>query len=436
MKRLLIKDCVIVPMEMELSESGDLYFAGNIAIEGSTIVFIGPSKNMPHGWEADREISAKGMVAMPGFVNSHTHAAMTLLRGYADDLPLMRWLEEKIWPLESRLQPDDVYWGAMLGIVEMLKGGTTAFADMYFWMDQVAEAVAESGIRACLSRGLIGVQANGDEALRDSISFVKRWHGQANGRINVMLGPHAPYTCPPDYLQKVIACSGELGVGLHIHIAETKAELETIDNLYGKTPVEHLEEIGLFCRPVLAAHCVHLTQNDIEICRKWDVKVVHNPQSNMKLASGVAPVPLMLQAGIKVALGTDGAASNNNLDMMEEMRAAALLHKVFTSDLTVIPSYQALKMATSNGAAALGLEKVGFLSPGMNADLILIDFNKPHLYPCHDVLAHLVYAAQAGDVHTVIIDGEVVMDNRQLINIDVDKVCFEVAKRAKRLTGS
>ncbi|MEW6661258.1 MAG: amidohydrolase [Bacillota bacterium] len=435
MKRLLIKDCIVVPMEKDLSQPGDLYFAGDIAVEGSTIISVGPPGTKPAGWEADQEISARGMVAMPGFVNAHTHAAMTLLRGYADDLPLMQWLEQKIWPLESRLESDDVYWAAMLCIIEMIRGGTTTFADMYFWMDRVAEAVAESGIRANLSRGLIGVQANGDEALRDNVDFIKTWHGQANGRITAMLGPHAPYTCPPDYLKKVVARSEELGVGLHIHIAETKSEVETINNLYQRTPVEHLEKTGLFSRPVLAAHCVHLTQNDIEICRKWDVKVVHNPQSNMKLASGVAPVPLMLQAGIKVALGTDGAASNNNLDMMEEMRAAALLHKVFTSDSTVIPSYQALLMATRYGAEAIGLREVGVLGPGMKADIILVDFHRPHLYPCHDVLAHLVYAAQSGDVHTVIIDGEIVMENRELKTIDMEKVCYEAARRAKRLAG-
>jgi 5-methylthioadenosine/S-adenosylhomocysteine deaminase len=435
MKRLLINDCIIVPMEKELSQPGDLYFIGEIAIEGSEIVSVGPPKSRPAGWEPERVISARGMVAMPGFVNAHTHAAMTLLRGYADDMPLMQWLEQKIWPLESRLVADDIYWGAMLCIVEMIRGGTTTFADMYFWMDRVAEAVAQSGIRASLSRGLIGFQANGDEALRDSVDFIKTWHGQADGRITTKLGPHAAYTCPPDYLKKVIALSEELGVGLHIHVAETKSELQTISKQYQTTPVEHLEKIGLFTRPVLAAHCVHLSKKDIEICRQWDVKVVHNPQSNMKLASGVAPVPLMLQAGIKVALGTDGAASNNNLDMMEEMRAAALLHKVFTLDATAVPAYQALQMATRYGAEALGLKDVGFLSAGMKADIILVDFQQPHLYPCHDVLAHLVYAAHSGDVHTVIINGEILMEDRELKTIDVEKICFEAAERAKRLTS-
>lgn len=370
---------------------------------------------------------------MPGFVNCHTHAAMTLLRSFADDLPLMQWLEEKIWPLEANLTGDDVYWGTMLAAREMIAGGTTTFADMYFFMDDAAKAVRDSGIRASLSRGMVGMAPNGTHALNESRELVENWQGQANGRITTMLGPHAPYTCPPEYLQKVMKLAEELGTGIHIHVAETKQEVEEITKNYGKTPVKHLAAQGLFNFPVLAAHCVHVDSEEISILANNDVKVVHNPESNMKLASGIAPVPEMLSAGINVALGTDGASSNNNLDMMEEMRSAALLHKVNKEDPTVICSYQALEMATKFGGQALGLP-VGVLAPGMKADVILLDFQKPHLYPLHDVPAHVVYAAQAGDVDTVVINGKIVMEQGKVAAIDDEKLFREIRDRAVRLT--
>ncbi|KKM11913.1 N-ethylammeline chlorohydrolase [Clostridiales bacterium PH28_bin88] len=418
-----------------LAEPGDLYYEGEIAVEGHTIAAVGPVGTVPPGWRADRVIQARGMVAMPGFVNAHTHAAMTLLRSYADDLPLMQWLEQKIWPLEAKLEPEDVYWGTMLCILEMIQSGTTSFADMYFYMDQVARAVADSGIRGCLSRGLIGLQENASQALAENRELVRNWHGQADGRVTVMLGPHAPYTCPPAFLEQVMAAADDLRVGLHIHVAETGVEKDDIERQYGKSPVQHLDAVGVFRYPVLAAHCVHLNAEDITVLKERQVGVAHNPESNMKLASGIAPVPQMLEAGIPVALGTDGAASNNNLDMMEEMRAAALLHKVSTGNPTVIPSYQAMEMATKNGARALGLRDVGTLQAGKKADIILLDFERPHLYPHHDILAHLVYAAQAADVQTVIVNGRVLMENREVKTIDTERVLYEVSHRAKRLTG-
>jgi 5-methylthioadenosine/S-adenosylhomocysteine deaminase len=321
--------------------------------------------------------------------------------------------------------------------LEMLLSGTTTFADMYFFMDDVAKAVEESGIRACLSRGMIGVGENAELALEESQRFVESWQDRANGRITTMLGPHAPYTCPPAYLEKVMALAEKYDVGIHIHVAETAVEVAQINKQYGKSPVQLLDEVGIFGFPTLAAHCVHVTEGDIAILKNKGVGVAHNPESNMKLASGIAPVPAMLCAGIPVALGTDGASSNNNLDMLEEMRAAAMLHKVHTMDPTTVTSYQALEMATKNGAAALGMQdKVGMLKPGMLADVILFNFDKPHLYPRHDVLAHLVYSARSSDIDTVIVDGNILVRSGKPVGFDVREICKQVQERAERISGA
>ena len=427
--RILLENLYIVPM----TGADNNIEQGYITIEGQFITRV------EAGTPSDRSgfkriIDGRGKVALPGLINAHTHAAMTLLRSYADDLPLMEWLETRIWPLEAKLTGEDVYWGTMLGIAEMIKSGTTALADMYFFMDDTARAVEETGIRACLSRGMIGVGPESEQALTESRELITRWDGQADGRIQFWLGPHAPYTCPPDYLKKVLVMADELGVGIHIHLAETRSEFDDIMQQYGKTPTALLRDAGVFKYPVLAAHCVYLTDEDIAILADHRVRVVHNPQSNMKLASGIARVPEMLAADITVALGTDGASSNNNLDMVEELRACALLHKVNSMNPQVIPAYQALEMATVNGARALGLEsEVGMLKPGMKADLILVDLEQLHYYPHHDIVAHLAYAGQSADVDTVIVDGRILMENRRLTTIDEQQVKAEVKKVAARL---
>lgn len=429
MSDILIQGAAVITME------GDncIYEDGEIAIAGDSIVFAGPRGSAPKGFNATRVIDGRGMVALPGFVNCHTHAAMTLLRSYADDMPLMKWLSEKIWPVEDRLQPEDVYWGTMLSCLEMIKSGTTTFADMYFEMEQVALAVEKSGMRAILSRGMVGVGPNAQNAIDESINLVKEWNGEAGGRINVMFGPHAPYTCPPEYLKRVIELATRHEVGIHIHVAETKDEVEHIREKYGNPPVKHLKTLGLFEVPVLAAHCVHLDDDDMEILAAKKVSVAHCPESNMKLASGISPVVDLLKAGAMVGLGTDGAASNNNLDMLEEMRSAALLQKVATGDPMALPSYEALQMATWKGAQALGLKDVGQLKAGMKADLILIDFRRPHLCPRHDLFAHLVYAAQSADVETVIINGEVVMEGRRVLTLDEEEIMARAQQCASRL---
>lgn len=428
MAKTLICNATIVPMTGRDMVIPD----GEIAVDGNQIISVGLRGTIAPDWHPDETIDAAGMVALPGFVNCHTHAAMTLLRSYADDLPLMQWLSERIWPLEDRLTGEDVYWGTMLCVLEMIKSGTTTFADMYFFMDEVAQVVKKTGIRASLARGMVGVAPTGVTALTETDEFLAKWNGAADGRITTMVGPHAPYTCPPEYLEKVVALAEKHKVGVHIHLAETRQEVEDIRKQYGKTPIEYVRDIGLLDFPVLGAHCVHLIQDDIKIIKEKNMGVAHNPESNMKLASGIAPIPQLLAEGINVGLGTDGAASNNNLDMLEEMRTAALLHKVNTMDPMTLPSYQALEMATRNGGRVLGLD-VGVLQPGFKADIILIDFEKPHLYPRHDIIAHTVYAAQSSDVDTVMIDGKFIMKKGRVLFLDEKEILSNVQRCANRL---
>jgi 5-methylthioadenosine/S-adenosylhomocysteine deaminase len=427
---ILLDNISIVPM----TGANEVIEKGYIVIGDQFIAEVGEGEAPQADYE--RVIDGSNKVAMPGFVNTHTHAAMTLLRGYADDLPLMEWLETKIWPLEARLTSEDVYWGTMLAIVEMLKSGTTAFADMYFFMDETARAVSQSGIRGILARGMVGVGPEKEQAIVESRELVHKWHRKADERITFMLGPHAPYTCPPDYLEQVSELAGELGVGIHIHLAETMVEHNTIIEQYGKRPVAYLEDLGLFSHKVLAAHCVHVNSEDIAILKKYAVGVAHNPESNMKLASGIAPVPEMLAAGISVALGTDGASSNNNLDMLQEMRSCALLHKVNSMNPTVLPAYQALEMATLNGARAMGMDnEFGQLKAGLKADMILLGLDEAHMIPRYDILANLVYSGQASDVETVIIDGNIVMEDREIKTFDEKEVLEQARKTAARLIG-
>ena len=431
MSEILIRGATVLTME-----GHDKIFAdGEIAIAGDRIISAGARGSSPANFKAARIIDGSGMVAMPGFINCHTHAAMTLMRSYADDMPLMKWLNEKIWPLEEKLQREDFYWGTMLCTLEMIKSGTTTFADMYLEMEQVARAVEVSGMRACLSRGMIGIAPNAQKAMDESIQFVEKWHGGANGRITAMFGPHATYTCSPDYLKQVAAQAAKYGVGIHIHVAETADEAEKINADYGTTPVRHLDSLGIFEIPVLAAHCVHVDQADMEILARKKVSIAHCPESNMKLASGIAPVDALIRAGAHVALGTYGAASNNNLDMLEEMRIATFLQKVATGDPMVLPSFETLRLATYNGAQALGFDNLCLIKTWMKADLILVNFHKPHLYPRHDLLAHLVYAAQSADVDTAIINGEIVMEGRKVLTMDEEEVMAQAQKCADRLVG-
>ena len=382
-----------------------------------------------------RVIDGKGKFATPGFVNAHTHASMTLLRSYSDDKALMDWLQKDIWPVEAKMKRRDIYWGAALAAIEMIRGGTTAFADMYGpCMEEVAKVVDESGLRGSLCRGLISF-ADGDKKLAENVELYKNYHGAADGRITIMLGPHAIYTCPPDYLKKVAAEAQKLGAEIHIHMNETKTEIEECIKNYGKRPFEVVADTGLFDTGTLAAHCVWLSDSEIEIIKSKKIRVAHNPGSNMKLASGICPTTKLLDAGITVALGTDGASSNNNLDMLEEVRLAALLAKVDTLNPLAVPAAQALQMATENGAAALGLKNVGRLEAGYKADIVLWDMSGVEWYPPQNPLSLLVYSANSASADTVIVDGKILMENRELKTLDEEKICAEFMQSVARLTG-
>lgn len=428
MADIIIKNAYVLTMD---PGAGDLK-NGTVVIEDGKITEIGEKTKE----RAETVIDAKGSVVMPGLVNTHTHAAMTLFRGYADDLQLAEWLENHIWPAEAQLTAKDVYKGSLLACLEMIRSGTTSFADMYFFMDETAKAVEASGLRASLSHGLIELwnEEKGETDLKEGRRFVRAWQGAADGRIKTMYGPHAPNTCSDEYLAKVREEARKDGAGIHIHVLETEAELLAMKERYGKCSVHMLDDIGFFGPDVLAAHCVWLSDGDIEVLREKGVNVSHNPISNMKLASGIAPVHKMLERGVNVSLGTDGCASNNNLDLFEEMKTAALLHKLSTGNPTALPARQVLEMATVNGAKALGT-KTGVLKAGMTADLIIVDMKKPHLTPCFDVPSHLVYSAGGSDVRTTIVDGKILMDDYRVLVLDEQKVLEEAQKAAEELVA-
>lgn len=427
MSKILIR-AMILPM----TGPDAFYPRGEICVEDDVIVSVGELGSAPTGFVPDRILELPNDVVMPGLINTHTHAAMTLLRGYADDLPLMPWLKEKVWPFEDKLTDEDIYWGTSLALCEMIRSGTTTMLDMYASMDQVVKAVLQAGTRAVLSRGLIGNGPNGDRALHENIELVRQYHRAGDGRVSIMFGPHAPYTCSAEYLRKVKVEADRLNVGIHIHVAETQDEINILREQYGKTPVQWLDELGLFGGHVVAAHCVHLTPQDMEILVRQHVCVAHNAESNMKLSSGTAPITELRAKGVVVGLGTDGASSNNDLDLFGEMRSAAFQQKLRVNS-TALPAYEVLEMATVGGAQTLGLEDVGILAPGFKADLITIDMDQPHFYPRFSIPAHLVYVAHAGDVRTVMVDGKLLMEERKLLTMDVGRVCREAETRAKRI---
>lgn len=402
----------------------------NILIDGIRIAgFPENADGVPY----DEIIDGKGMLALPGLVNTHTHVAMTLFRSYADDLALMDWLQNMIWPAEAHLDDDIVYWGSMLAFAEMIRGGTTAFCDMYMFMDSCAQAAEAAGIRGNIARGLAGVTPNGMKALEENVELYRKWNNGADGRIRVMLGPHAPYTCPPDYLKKVRDTAEQYGIPIHIHLSETKGEVDTCREKFGVTPIALMNQIGLFDVPTLAAHCVHVTEDDIAIMAEKQVRVAHNPGSNLKLASGIAPVPAMRKAGVVVGLGTDGASSNNKLDMFAEMRLAALIHKAASLDPFAIKAEEALQMGTKDGAMCLGYDDLGELKEGYLADLILVDRSGWHWKPRFNSISLAVYAGNSMDVDTVMVNGKVLMRHKELLTIDTEKLDYEVQRVTDKL---
>lgn len=434
MSRWLIENATFVTMDPAQPVLG-----GWLSVEGSVIAAMGAGEAPQE--EKDKAasvVNGGGLLFMPGLINTHGHAAMSLLRGLADDLKLQEWLENHMWPMEAKFTGDDVYWGTSLAAAEMILSGTTTFVDMYDHMDRVAEVVEQSGMRASLTRGVIGLCPSDVQTakLNDAIGFARDWNGKADGRIQVMMSPHAPYTCPPDYIERIVAAAHELGIPLHTHMSETAAEVAQNVKDYGVRPVEHLDRLGFFSRPSLVAHAVHLTDEEIALLAERGVAVSHNPVSNLKLASGVARVPELMRAGVTVSLGTDSAASNNNLDLFEEVRLAALLHKGVSGDPTAVPAAEALRMGTVYGAQSIGLEGVtGMLKPGMKADLIALDIRKPHFVPATDYVSHLVYSASGADVAHVWVDGKQLMKSRELLTLDVERIRFEAQRAFGRLKG-
>lgn len=405
----------------------------DIGIVGNRIDTIADEDSIDSA-SAKREVDAHGGFVIPGLVNTHTHLGMTLLRGYADDLPLFEWLSEHIWPIEAKITAEHMYAGCMLGCLEMIRSGTTAFADMYIHVDKVAQAVIDSGMRANLAYGMIdlGDKERADSELAQGKRFVDKWQGAANGRIKAMYGPHAPNTCSREFLIRVKEQAQKDNAMIHIHILETEAELNEMKEKFGMCSVNMLEEAGFLGPDVIAAHCIWLSDGDIKILQKHGVNISHNPTSNMKLASGIAPVAKMLDFGCNVGLGTDGCASNNNLDMFGEMKLAALLHKVDTNNPSVLPAPTVLDMATRNGAQALGID-AGILAPGKLADIIIVDANKPQMVPHHNIISNLVYSANGSDVMTTIVDGQVLMENYKVLSMDEDAVIQQAQIAAKEL---
>lgn len=410
----------------------------DIGIENDRICFVNTDNSCAEDFKADRIITGRHRLAMPGLVNAHTHSGMTLLRNMADDLPLKEWLFERIIPVEDKLSADDVYWGTTLGIAEMIRFGTTAFGDMYFHMDRVAEAVLESGIRAnlCRSPKNLGIRAGctSEDDSRGCYDYYRQWNGQGGGRIKVYVEVHSVYLFDRLSLEKAASLAGSCGTGIHIHLHETASEVDECRKKYGMSPIRLCESCGIFEVPVIAAHGVHMTDDEMELLKARKVFVAHNPTSNLKLGSGIARLPRMLEKGLEVCLGTDGAASNNNLNLFEEMHLAALIHKGNTMNSEAVSAREVLQMATVNGAMALGFgEDIGCIREGMKADIILLDIDKPHFCPLNNVASCLVYSAQGADVDTVLVDGQILMEKRELKAVDEELAKFKVREAAKRL---
>jgi len=423
---LLIKNALLVTMDKKRR----ILKNHSIAIDDTKIVEI---KEKIKG-EAETTIDAKGNLVMPGLINAHTHLAMTLFRGTADDVSLMQWLQEEIWPIENNLTGENVRAGSLLGILEMIKSGTTCFNDMYWHLDETARCVEESGIRAVLSTPLLDVMGpeQGQKLLKEAENSIKKY--KHHERIVPFLGPHAPYTCSEELLLKTKDLAKRHDTRIHSHVSETKEEVENSKKDKGARPFEYLDRIGFLDKDVIAAHSVWVSKSEIDIIKDKKTKICHNPISNMKLGSGVAPIPEYLEKGVTVSLGTDGAASNNNMDMFEDIKTCALLHKSHNSNASVVPAMNTLEFATINGAKALGMEdEIGSIETGKKADIILLDTNAANMVPMTNPISHLVYSAQGNNVKTMIVNGKVIMKDRKIKTLDENWVIGFAREQAKDL---
>ncbi len=400
----------------------------DVCVEGERILSLG---EIPEGFTPDTVVEGKDRLLLPGLVNAHTHTYMTMFRGCADDLPFAEWLNGHIDPLEQRMTAEDCYWATLLGNMEMILNGTTASVDMFIYTETASRAAEECGFRTVLTRGLTGPEG-GERRLREFFAEYEARKGRCS-RVTFALGPHAPYSCSEAYLRQVADLAKEHGLGLHIHVSESQFEQTTVREQYGCTPAELLDKCGILGEKTLAAHCVWLSEADIALLAERGVSVATNPVSNLKLGNGIAPVPRLLAAGVNVALGTDGAASNNALNLFRELSFVALLHKGVTGDTTAVPAKEALRMATANGAKALGLADCGEIRAGAKADLTVLDIDKPWLRPHTDILSSLVYCARGDEVCDVMVDGRFLLRKGELTTVDRERVLFEVDRTCRRL---
>jgi 5-methylthioadenosine/S-adenosylhomocysteine deaminase len=433
MARTLIKNVDVITLD----EAGTVLRNSHIAVDGKTILAVG---GVPADFRPDEIVDGYNHTALPGFFNAHCHAAMTYERGWAEDLSFPRWLNEKIWVAESVLRPDDVYWGAALAACEMIRGGVVAFNDHYFYMDRVAEVVEQAGMKAGLTWCVFGI---GDDKeiganLDGTLAFIGRWQGRADGRLRLLLGPHSPYICPPEFLARVAGIAKERGLGVHIHLAESQEQVDNSLKAHGQTPVAHLESLGLFEGPAgcIVAHCLAASDDDLEILARRGVTVVHTPITYMKLAIGKIPnLGRYLARGVRLALGTDGPASNADLDMLASVRQTVIFQKYEQQNPEALPGDTALRWASQNGARAMGFPDSGALAPGRAADLILIDMDRPHLLPRHNLVANVVHSAKAADVTHVMADGRWLYRNGELLTLDEARIKAEAERGAFRLVN-
>jgi 5-methylthioadenosine/S-adenosylhomocysteine deaminase len=433
---IIVKADYVLKMDKDLTLITD----GAMAIKNNKIAVVGPAEEVAAKYESDTVIGGPGKVAFPGLVNTHTHAAMVYFRGLADDLPLKVWLEGHIWPAEDRwLSAEFVGDAAELACLEMLKSGITVYNDMYFFGDAIARSTKNAGMRAVVGAGILDFPSKTaktiDEYFANAEEFIRHWTGDE--LIVPAVAPHAPYTCSPDTMMRARELSGKYLVPMHLHLSETEWEINEVVNRYGKKPVTLLDSIGVLDENVLAAHCVWVDDEEIEILAGKKVGVSHCIESNLKLASGIAPVIKMLKAGVKVTFGTDGAASNNDLDILGEMSTAAKVHKVISGDPTELNAKQALLMATRWGAEALGLGNIaGSLEEGKAADIVLADLNQPHLVPLYDIYSHIVYSMNATDIRTVIVNGRVVLNEGKSTTTDESETIGKAREWGKKILSA
>jgi 5-methylthioadenosine/S-adenosylhomocysteine deaminase len=413
---------LIIKGGIALTMNGVVFDNGTVVVDNGLITYVGKESKE----KADKVIDARGCAVMPGLVNAHTHVPMTIFRGYADGLSYGEWMK-KIQSAETKLTSGDVRSGATLGVLEMIRSGTTAFADMYIHEDEVARVVKETGMRAALGYGMIeGLNEDADTKLKNREKFAKKWNGTADGRITTMYAPHSAASCSKEFLIKVKELTAKDNSRIHIHVLETEDELKTMKKRYGICSINLLNGIGMLGAGVLAAHCIWLSDDDIDILKEKEVNVVHCPSSNMALGAGIAPIPKMLGKGINVALGTDSAASCGSLDIWKEMRCATLLHRL--KDPQSMPSSKILEMATINGAQALGIN-AGVLAPGLLADIIIVDIKKPQ-FTSMDICSALVRGAAGCDVRTTIVGGRILMEEHR-VELDEDKIIEDALEAMK-----